>query len=95
MQAELDSEGIDLQIIGVNATGKDGSNDVITADRDLPWLQDVAAADVWGTWAVTYRDVIMVDAKNKIVSVYNLTDNDLKDAANYESLKALIVEAAP
>jgi hypothetical protein len=50
-------------------------------------LQETEADDVWGDWAVTYRDVIVLDANNVPVDVYNLTNNDLSVEANREVLK--------
>jgi hypothetical protein len=55
--------------------------------RDLPWLQETEADDVWGDWGVTYRDVIILNAENIPVDVYNLTIHDLSVEANREELK--------
>jgi hypothetical protein len=57
---------------------------------DLPILQDTAAAAVWTAWAVTYRDVVILDRDNRQVTVYNLTVNDLSNPANYDTLKTLL-----
>lgn len=61
--------------------------------RDLPLLQDTAAADAWTSWAVTYRDVVILDADNLKVDVYNLTAHNLGDPARYAELKARLVAA--
>jgi hypothetical protein len=76
-----------VNILGVNPLAHASSNDAICSGRDLPWLQETDADDVWGDWAVTYRDVIVLDADNVPVDVYNLTDNDLSVEANREVLK--------
>ena len=60
----------------------------------MPWLQDVPAVDVWSTWAVTYRDVIILDEDNVVVGVYNLTTNDLAVPANYAALRDMLISAA-
>jgi len=49
--------------------------------------------DVWTAWAVVYRDVIVVDADNQIVGVYNLTTNDLGMDENRRALEDLILSA--
>jgi hypothetical protein len=73
--------------------GGEAANAQMTAGRVLPWLQDTAAADVWGSWKVTFRDVVVLDASGKVRFVYNLTDHDLHLAANYQSLKAQLLNA--
>jgi hypothetical protein len=96
MQAELDAMGlpVPVAIAGVNAAGHESGNDLATDGRSLPWLQDDAASDVWGLWDVDFRDVVVLDPDNRVTAVYNLTSNDLGNPANYEALKARIVEAA-
>ena len=56
---------------------------------DLPLLQDPGNALVWKSWDVTFRDVVILDAKNECYAVYNVSQNDLTDPANYATLKAL------
>lgn len=51
------------------------------------------ASRIWEPWAVTYRDVIVLDGQNRAFGVYNLTANDLALDANYAAMKALILEA--
>ena len=65
----------------------------MTEGRDLPWLQDTAADNVWNTWTHEYRDVRILDREGVEVSVYNLTDNDLGDPANYATLRGAIEDA--
>ena len=62
--------------------------------RDLPWLQDTTAADWWGRWSPTYRDVIIVDGKGEVAAIYNLTEHSLTEDANYAELEALLVSIA-
>lgn len=96
LQTELDGEAhpLEIDILGVNGIGLEGSNPAITAGRTLPWLQDVLGEDVWQSWAVTYRDVVILDAENRKVGVYNLTVHDLGTPANYAELKALLIDAS-
>ncbi len=74
----------------MNGIGLEAGNDSFTDGRDLPWLQDVAGVDVWDSWTVTYRDVIVLDADNVVVDVYNLTDNDLADPVAYQAMSELL-----
>jgi hypothetical protein len=100
MQDELAAEGLALsiQILGINPATEASGNDAMCSGRDLPWLQEPADISVWTAWAVTYRDVVIVDAANEKVAAYNLTTHDLATAENYAELKALLraaVAAAP
>ncbi len=96
MQTELDADypGLDIQILGVNGIGLEVANPVVTNGRDIPWLQDVNGVDVWSSWNVTYRDVIILDQYNQVYAVYNLSTNSLGVPANFDALLLLFVDAA-
>ncbi len=96
MQHELDAEPLarDVQILGINAVGEEASNSLAIAGRDLPWLQDTAAENVWGSWEGAWRDVVILDAANEVVATYNLFTYDLSQPTNYEALKTLLRNAA-
>ncbi len=96
MQQELDAlpTQVDIQILGVNETGQESGNASITAGRSLPWLQDTATENVWASWQVAWRDVIVLDAQNHFVAVFNLTAHDLSNPAEYSALKTLLVDTA-
>lgn len=85
---------MDATILGVNDIGFESGNEDITDGRDLPWLQATTDEDVWQDWGVTYRDVWVLDAENVPVGVFNVTGNSLADAANYDALKQLFLDAA-
>lgn len=94
MQRELADTSV--RIIGVNEVGHETDYNAtggICDGRDLPFLEDTADS-VWNTWDVTYRDVYVVDADGKLIEVFNLTDNDLGDDANYASLRKILTDAA-
>jgi len=96
MQQELDGLGLalDVVILGVNEVGHESGNELMTSGRDLPWLQDTVVDDVWGAWAPTYRDVVVLDPLNQEIAVFNLTVHDLGDAVEYEALKQIFIAAA-
>jgi len=79
-----------VQILGVNETGHASGNASITNGRDLPWLQDEEEVDLWTSWGITYRDVVVLDAEGKVDGVMNLTDNDLSDPDTYEAMRELL-----
>jgi len=84
-----------IRIFGVNAPGLEQGNSYMTSGRSCPWLQDTGAENVWaGKWAVNYRDVVILDAENRKVDVYNLTDHNLYDAANFAALKNILIQAS-
>ena len=93
MQGELDAMGLPVavRIHGLNEHGHQGGNEGACRDKDLPWLQETPEQPVWTTWAVTYRDVIILDGNNEVVGVYNLTEHNLGDPAKYNALKAMLI----
>src|SRR5262245_45247893 len=96
MAAELKATNpaINVEILGVNMASDAVFNDLVTSERTLPWLQDTFTASAWEAWAVTWRDVRILDARNRLVAVYNLTLNDLTLATNRTRLKQLFLDAA-
>jgi len=96
MQRELaaESHALTIQILGCNGIDLESGNASICVGRDIPWLQDIASADVWNTWSVGYRDVIILDEQNEVLEVFNLTTHDLTNASEYDALKALLRAAA-
>jgi hypothetical protein len=95
MQDDLAADGVDgVRILGVNAVGQESGNPQMVAGRDLPLLQETLAQPVWTTWEVTWRDVVILDAANRRIGVYNLTEHPLSEATNYAELKAMLESAA-
>lgn len=66
----------------------------------MPWLQDIdgdadGRSDVWmNSWDFEFRDVVIVDRNSTVIEPYNLTQNDLADSDNLETLKNKFIEAA-
>lgn len=96
LAAALDGEvhPLPIHLLGLNAIGLEAGNPTITAGRTLPWLQDVPGEDAWTKWNVVWRDVVVLDAENRKVAVYNLTVHDLADAANVAELKQILVDTS-
>lgn len=88
-----------IELLGVNERGQEPGNPSATAGRTLPWLQDVDAnsdgkSDIFTSWQVSLRDVVILDGSNAKVSVYNLNSHDLANAANLATLRGMLVDAA-
>jgi len=105
MQTLFDAHypSLDIHILGVNEVGFDSQNDLMSAQGDLPWLQDVdsdrnGTSDVWDdSWAVTYRDVQIVDRNGDLADIFNVTSNNLLviDTFNVLRDKFIAVAATP
>lgn len=85
----------DIQILGVNESGLESGNALMCDGRDLPWLQEADSMRVWAPWNVTYRDVIILDGENRPLATFNLTVHNLAVAADYDSLRALLLRQSP
>jgi hypothetical protein len=79
---------------GVNGAGHEGGNAEVCVGRSIPWLQDVLEVNVWASWRPTYRDVVVLDSRNHVYAVYNLTTHDLGNPTFYSELKAILLDAA-
>lgn len=91
MQKELELD-YSLQIIGINEVGFEASNDIITAGRDIGWLQDTVEVNAWDLWDVEYRDVYILDQNHKLQVIYNLSENDLTAPDTYQNLKEIFIQ---
>lgn len=96
MQRELDQAAGTgrIRILGVNAAGEEQDNGLAVQDRTLPWLQDTPEENAWGDWAVTWRDVVILDRENRKIVVYNLTQHNLVRSAAFDSLRTMLLNAA-
>lgn len=101
MQQELRSSypALRIELLGVNEKGQEPGNVSATAGRTIPWLQDVDAnvdgkSDVFTSWQVALRDVVILDGTNAKVGVYNLNSHDLANSNNFATLRELLVDAA-
>ena len=78
----------------MNEEGHESGCDGMSELGDLPLLQDTEDANVWDSWDVTYRDVIILNDENERVAVFNLTTYSLSDDDNYEALRSLLISTA-
>jgi hypothetical protein len=96
MQKDVDTVATTraIRIFGIDKIGEDRDNALICEGRTIPWLQDTPTFNVWDSWHVTWRDVFVLDADNRIVTIYNLTTNDLSDSTKYAELRSILINAA-
>jgi hypothetical protein len=83
----------EFQILAVNERGHSTGIETAVKERTLPLLQDDMTQMVWENWAVTYRDVIVLDGENKVFGLLNLTDNSLAEAEHYATVEGLLLQA--
>ena len=96
IEQELAEDGSDLsvEIVGINAIGKEADNGVITANVRLKWLQDDEFHRVWDDWDPQYRDVYILNTKTMLMDKINLTQYDMGIDKNRTKLKNMLLEAA-
>lgn len=92
-ELETDDPNTVIRILGVNQVGAESGNAAACAGKVLPWLQETADHPVWVPWDVTYRDVIILDGRNRKVGTYNLTEHDLSDPGNRLVFKGMLQSA--
>ncbi len=51
-------------------------------------------SDVWASWNINYRDVVILDQQNAYVGTINLTTNGLQVPENYDLLRQTLIEVA-
>ena len=91
--SELESD-LKIEIIGINAIGRDVDNDLMTTDVRLKWLQDDEEFQIWESWQPDYRDVYILNTKSFMTNKINLTHNDMSLEDNRNKLKEMLLEAA-
>lgn len=96
MQVELDLNhpGLRVQLLVINGVGYESGLEDLYEATALPVLQDDEKAQVWTTWEAAWRDTYVLDGRNELEGVYNLTEHDLSDPVQYQGLIDLLVAAA-
>ena len=95
MQAEINLEDttVPVRILGINEAEK-GTNTSFTEGRALAWIQDTPNTNVWRSWNVTYRDLWILDENNEVLSVINLTSENVTEAPVYANIKETLLNYA-
>ncbi len=95
MQKEIDSDypGVEISILGVNQADYE-NNETFCEGSDLPWLLDTKEADWWGSWGITYRDVVILNRDGLEAGVFNLTEYNLLDDEAYNTLRTLLFDTS-
>ena len=96
MQNELNAEypELNIQLLAIGRTGGESGLSGMASLGDLPLLIDTEEEQVWEDWDVNLRDVVILNANNEKVAVFNLTTGSLAIGANYEELKAVLIDTA-
>ena len=93
MQAQLEAEAPGaVVLLTVNAAGFEAGNAGYAMGKTLPLLQDTAEVDVWGSWQVVWRDVVILDGTGRRRAVFNLSNTDLNQPSNFESVKQVLLQ---
>ena len=75
----------------------DDDNDEIWDDEDNDLLPDETYGDVWESWEITLRDMVVLDRNGNYITRLNLTSFNPDPAAlgectdNYDTIKQLIL----
>ncbi len=87
---------LEVRIVGVNMAAD--ANIPLPQGFGLPMAQDLPEIDMWATWGVQWRDVILVDERNNGVGIPNIPRNtlnlsffDLGKPENYATLKEILL----
>ena len=78
----------------MNGIAYSSGNDSITFGRTLSWLQDTENESVWKRWQVVFRDLRILNSRNELYAVFNLTQHDLALETNRTTLKQYFLAAA-
>ena len=89
-----DDSTLSIEIIGINAIGRESENDLMTSGVNLKWLQDDELFRVWDSWKPDYRDVYILNTKGLMMNKINLTQYDMGLERNRDILKEMLLEAA-
>lgn len=85
---------VTIEILGVNRADQATYNFLIPSQGDLPWLQDTNEESVWLKWGAQLRDLWILDSRNRLVSVTNLTTPNLALASHRAALKQVLLSSA-
>ncbi len=75
-----------IRILAVNDAGHEAGNALAVAGRTIPLLQDTPEVAAWTSWAVAYRDVVILDGDGNALGRFSLTLHNLALTENYDVL---------
>lgn len=79
----------------MNEIGHESGNGLVhDMGRPLPWLQDTPKQGAQDAWEAEFRDLVILDADNRVVDVFNLTDLNLFEPEVREQIRAALLQAA-
>lgn len=95
-QLRAENAATKIRILGVNAAGHEAGNGTITTNCTVPWLQDTAGANVYGSWGGSQLNLHILDTFNIRQSVWSHIVKPLAVAndSNWNELKALLKQIA-
>jgi hypothetical protein len=74
--------------------GGESENAAMVDGRTLPLLQDSSQVQAYNLWEIDQLDyVVILDASNTFVTIFDVGVNNLDLAANREQLKSLLRDA--
>ncbi len=85
---------LNIEIVGINRFDQAYGNDGLTALCTFPWLQDMANVDAWTLWKANKDDVFIVDGSGCQQGLFPLSQYDLTNPQNRETLKQMLLAAA-
>lgn len=95
MQQDLDALKlpVKVRIIGVGCIGTASVTEMMEG-RSIPWLLDAPGVQAEMMWKANWRDLVILDKKNRALKVYNLRKHSLEERKNYDELLGFLKKAA-
>ena len=96
MQAQLENNhpNLDIEIFAINMIGTGAGAGSLSSNINLPMVQDSSTLGIWNDWGAAWRDVFILNENNELVMVYNLTQNNLGNTSNYNTLMSHFIDIA-
>ena len=96
MQTEINSThpNLDIELFAINMIGTGAGTSYFSTSLNLPMVQDSSSLEIWDDWGALWRDVFILNENNELVLTYNLTQNNLSNSSNYNTLMQYFVDTA-
>ena len=96
MQAQLENNhpNLDIEIFAINMAGTGAGASSLSSNINLPMVQDSNTLGIWNDWDAGWRDVFILNENNELVMIYNLTQNNLGNTNNYNTLMSHFIDIA-